>query len=189
MLINNRSVKMFKSSGKAVSPKAGNIRNTEKPIQTFTVTKTTIRVKDLKSVLGFCVTSFCACCSFRSENQHLWGRISTSLFSYYVKLKAYLQDILSHVSYSRQGKQHATLIGVTKKLKYTVWKTHSVLTDPIRRVLSLHEPKVCHFSQPLPRRIHPDREVKLVLIFQKQQQLFYLCVLKTHVINCSVRFS
>jgi hypothetical protein len=51
---------IFKSSDKAVNPKVGNIRNTEKPIQTFTVTKKTFRSNDLKSVLWFCVTSFCA---------------------------------------------------------------------------------------------------------------------------------
>jgi hypothetical protein len=44
---------IFKSRDKAIIPKAGNIRNTEKPVQSFTVTKTTFRAKDLKSVLGF----------------------------------------------------------------------------------------------------------------------------------------
>jgi hypothetical protein len=60
---------IFKCSGKAVSPKAGNIRNIEKPIQTFTVTKATLRVKDRRSVFGFYVTSVCAGCSFRYEKQ------------------------------------------------------------------------------------------------------------------------
>jgi len=77
---------IFKSSDNAVSPKARNIRNTDKPNQTFTVTKKTCLAKDLNSVLWFCVTLFCAGCSFRSENQRLWGRISTSPFSHYVKM-------------------------------------------------------------------------------------------------------
>ena len=78
---------IFKSSDKAVNPKAGNIRNTGKPIQTFTLNKTTIRLNELKSVFGFCVTSFCAGCSCGSENQHSWGRISASPFSNYIKMK------------------------------------------------------------------------------------------------------
>ena len=71
---------VFKSIGKSVNPKAGNIRNTEKPIQTFTVNKATFRAKDLTSVLGFCVKSVCAGCSFRSEKQQLRGRIFIYLF-------------------------------------------------------------------------------------------------------------
>jgi len=74
---------IFESSAKAVSPRAGNIRNTETLIQSFKVTKITNNSKknDLKSVLVFCVTSFCAGCSFGSENQYSLGRISTSPFS------------------------------------------------------------------------------------------------------------
>jgi len=101
---------ILKSSKKAVSPKAENIRNTEKPLQTFTVTKITFLAKELTSVLGFCVTSFCAGCSFRSENQHLWSRISNSPFSSYVKMKTKLQNILSHVTYSIQGNNASTYL-------------------------------------------------------------------------------
>ena len=38
---------IFKYSGKAVSPKEGNIRNTKKPIQNFTVTKITNNSKKI----------------------------------------------------------------------------------------------------------------------------------------------
>jgi len=44
---------IFKSSGKAASPKAGNIRNTEKPIHNFTVTKIINNSK--KSTLKACL--------------------------------------------------------------------------------------------------------------------------------------
>ena len=52
---------IFKSNGKAVRTKARNIRNTEKPNQSFRETKITNNSKK-GSVLCYCVTSFCVGC-------------------------------------------------------------------------------------------------------------------------------
>jgi hypothetical protein len=54
------------------------------------------------------------------KNNIYEAEIPPPRFSYYIKIKNELQDILCQVAYSRQGKQHVTLLGVTKKLKDTV---------------------------------------------------------------------
>ena len=105
-------------------------------------------------------------------------------------MKTYLQDILSYVSYSRQGKQHVNILGITKKLKHTFCSPHSVLTNPIPRAVTLQEPT--DLSQPLPGRIRTDPEVEIDNYFPEtiatriNPDLFTACS-ASHVINCSLR--
>ena len=145
-------------------------------------------------MLGYCVSSFCAGCSFGSEKQHSWGRISPPLSRSTSKPKPNFEIFCLMLLIQDLSEQHVALLGVTKKRKETFWNPNTFLTDPTLRALSLHEPKFCDISQPLPERIRPDTEAEIGTYFpdttatQIKPDLFTPCS-ASHVISWSKRFS
>jgi hypothetical protein len=167
---------IFKSSDKAVNPKGGIfeiIRNAEKTIQNFTVTKTIFRVNDRRSVLGLWVTSVCAGFSFRPKKtkfmrQNFHTSISHTTSKWKPNYKIFCHMLLIQDKVNNTSPYLELLRNSRTRSEF---QSQSVLTEPIHRALSLHEPKVCDFPSRLLEEFGPTPKVKLVLNFQKQQQL------------------